>query len=94
MSIAEKFNRTWFSGFINSQAGRVFRMVAGTGFLVFGFLFREHTLGIIAIVFSILPLSAGGFDLCYISALLGGPLSGDKIRGENKHPKITAHNTL
>jgi hypothetical protein len=80
MSIAEIFNRSWFSRFINSQAGRVFRLVAGIGFLGVGYLFRDNTLGVIAMVFSLLPLSAGGFDLCYISAVLGGPLSGAKIR--------------
>jgi hypothetical protein len=29
---------------------------------------------------SALPLSAGALDLCYISAVLGGPISGAKIR--------------
>ena len=59
MSIAETFNQSWFSRFINSSAGRVFRLVVGTGFLVVGYLFRDNTLGVIAMVFSILPLSAG-----------------------------------
>jgi len=59
MKIAEAFNQSWFSRFINSSAGRVFRLVVGTGFLVVGYLFREQTLGVIAMVFSILPLSAG-----------------------------------
>ncbi len=80
MSSAEAFNRSWFSRFINSQAGRVFRLVAGTGFLVVGYLFRDHPLGVISMAFSVLPLSAGAFDLCYVSAVLGGPLSGAKIR--------------
>ena len=80
MSTAEAFNRSWFSRFINSSAGRVFRLIVGTGFLVVGYLFRDQTLGVIAMVFSILPLSAGVFDLCYVSAVLGGPLSGTKIR--------------
>jgi hypothetical protein len=80
MSIAEAFNRSWFSKFINSSAGRVFRLVVGVGFLVVGYLYRDNTLGVIAMVFSVLPLSAGVFDLCYISAILGGPLSGEKIR--------------
>ena len=80
MSSAEAFNRSWFSRFINSQAGRIFRLVAGTGFLVVGYLFRDHPLGVISMVFSVLPLSAGAFDLCYFSAVLGGPLSGAKIR--------------
>ena len=80
MSIADAFNQSWFSRFINSSAGRVFRLVAGTGCIVVGYLFRDYTLGVISMVFSVLPLNAGAFDLCYISAVLGGPLSGAKIR--------------
>ena len=80
MSTAEAFNRSGFARFINSSAGRVFRLVVGTGFLVVGYLYRDQTLGVISMVFSILPLSAGVFDLCYVSAILGGPLSGEKIR--------------
>jgi hypothetical protein len=80
MSTAEAFNRSGFARFINSPAGRVFRLVVGAGFLVVGYLFRDQTLGVIAMVFSVLPLSAGAFDLCYVSAILGGPLSGEKIR--------------
>jgi hypothetical protein len=29
-------------------------------------------------------LSAGAFDICYVSAVLGGPLSGAKIRNMQK----------
>jgi hypothetical protein len=81
MSMHEAFNRSGFSKFINGQPGRIFRLVAGTGFLVVGYLYRDHTLGLASMVWSVLPLSAGAFDLCYISAVLGGPLSGAKIRG-------------
>ena len=80
MSSAESFNRSWFSRFINSSAGRVFRLVAGTLFLVVGYVYRDHPLGVISMVWSVVPLSAGVFDLCFISAILGGPLSGAKIR--------------
>jgi hypothetical protein len=80
MRVAEAFNQSWFSRFINSPAGRVFRLAVGAGFLVVGYLYRDNTLGVIAMVFSVLPLSAGAFDLCYVSAVLGGPLSGAKIR--------------
>lgn len=80
MSIVEAFNRSWFSRFINSPAGRVFRVVIGTVFLVVGYLFRDHPLGVISMVFSVFPLSAGAFDICYVSAVLGGPLYGAKIR--------------
>jgi hypothetical protein len=77
---AEAFNQSGFSRFLNGQAGRVFRLVAGAGFLVVGYLFRDHTLGVISMVYSVLPLSAGAFDICFISWALGGPLSGAKIR--------------
>ena len=80
MSIAEKFNRSGLSGFINSSAGRIFRLIAGAGFLVMGYLFRDHPLGLISLLWSAVPLSAGAFDICYISAVMGGPLSGAKIR--------------
>ena len=81
MSMHEGFNRSGFSRFINSPPGRIFRLVAGAGFLVLGYVYRDHPLGLASMVWSVLPLSAGAFDLCYISAALGGPLSGAKIRG-------------
>ena len=36
MSRHEAFNQSGFSKFLNSPAGRIFRLVAGTGFLVVG----------------------------------------------------------
>jgi hypothetical protein len=80
----EAFNRSGFSRFLNSPAGRIFRLVAGIGFLVVGYLYRGHTLGVVSMVWGLLPLSAGAFDICYVSALLGGPLSGTKIRSKYK----------
>ena len=80
MSMHESFNQSGFSKFLNSLAGRIFRLVAGAGFLVVGYLYRDHLLGVLSIAWSVLPLSAGAFDICYISAVLGGPLSGAKIR--------------
>jgi len=80
MSIADTFNRSGFSRFINSLAGRIIRMFAGVGFLVVGYLFRDQPLGVISIAWSIFPLSAGVFDICFISGVLGGPLSGARIR--------------
>ena len=84
MSTHESFNKSSFSKFLNSPAGRIFRLVAGGGFLVVGYLYRENLAGIICMVWSVLPLSAGAFDICYISAALGGPLSGVKIRHNYK----------
>ena len=80
MRLHEAFNRSAFAHFINSPAGRVFRLAAGSVFLVTGVIFRAHFLGVLSMVWSVFPLTAGAFDLCYISALLGGPLSGKVIR--------------
>ena len=84
MSWHEAFNQSGFSKFINSPAGRIFRLVAGAGFLVLGYVYRDHALRVLSMVWGLLPLSAGAFDICYISALLGGPLSGAKIRDQHK----------
>jgi hypothetical protein len=82
--LEEAFNRSGSSRFINSPAGRIFRVVAGLGFLVVGYVYRGHALGALSMVWSVFPLSAGVFDICYISAALGGPLSGAKIRSKYK----------
>ena len=83
-SLAAAFNRSGFSRFLNSVSGRVFRILAGTGFLILGLVFRDHLLGVLSLVWSVFPLSAGAFDICYISAALGGPLSGKQIRSAYK----------
>jgi hypothetical protein len=83
-SFEEVFNRSGFSRFLNSPAGRIFRSVAGIGFLVVGYVYREYALGVLSMMWGVLPLSAGAFDICYISALLGGPLSGARIRDRQK----------
>jgi hypothetical protein len=80
-NLSEGFNRSALSRFLNSVGGRVFRVAAGAGFLTFGYLNQFNTIGVIAAVWGLFPLSAGGLDICYISAALGGPLSGTKIRG-------------
>jgi len=84
MSWHESFNQSGFSKFINGTAGRIFRLVAGAGFLVVGYVYRDHAIGVLSMVWSAFPLSAGAFDICYISAVLGGPLSGTKIRSKQK----------
>ena len=77
---SEAFNRSGFSRFINSPAGRAFRLIAGATFVVVGYLFRHGKLGWLSVAWGVLPLTAGAFDLCYVSAVLGGPMSGARIR--------------
>jgi hypothetical protein len=84
MTKYESFNQSGFSKFLNSLTGRILRLVVGIGFLVVGYMYRDHALGVISMVWGVLPLSAGAFDICYVSAALGGPLSGKKIRSKEK----------
>lgn len=78
--LSDAFNRSRLSHFLNGPAGRVFRAAMGVGFLIVGYVFRTHALGVASMIWGVLPLSAGALDICYVSALLGGPISGAKIR--------------
>jgi hypothetical protein len=82
--LEESFNRSGLSRFLNSPAGRIFRLAAGAGFLAVGYIYRGHALGVVSMAWGVLALSAGALDICYISALLGGPLSGRRIRERYK----------
>lgn len=81
-TLAAGFNRSRFSRFLNSPAGRAFRIVAGAGFIAIGLIAiaAGQLIGIASLAWGVLPLTAGAFDVCYISAALGGPLRGKQIR--------------
>ena len=80
MTLSERFNESGFGCWINGPTGRAFRLGAGFVFLVVGLSFREYPLGIAALVWSFFPLSAGIFNVCWISLVLGGPFSSVRIR--------------
>jgi Co/Zn/Cd efflux system component len=80
MSAAQSFAHTGFAHFINTVAGRVLRLVAGIALIVWGYSLLDETLGVVLIIIGLIPLIAGALDLCVISALLGGPLAGKKVR--------------
>jgi len=82
MSLAESFGRSGFAKFINSGAGRVFRIVVGAGLIGYGFTQRGTQTGSILMGVGLIPLLAGAFDLCLVNALLGGPISGAAIRAK------------
>jgi hypothetical protein len=79
MSIAESFGRSGFAQFVNSPAGRLVRLVAGIGLIVWGYTQRGSGTGLVLMVVGLVPLAAGTFNLCLISALLGGPISGARV---------------
>lgn len=76
----ESFNRSDFSKFLNSPKGRLFRLANGLAFLAIGMGKRQKSAGKFSMIFGFLPLSAAILDICYVSALLGGPISGKQIR--------------
>jgi hypothetical protein len=88
VSRAEKFNNTGFSKWLNSPAGRLFRFGAGVLFLAIGIMYDHRWFGIVALIWFIFPLSAGGLDVCYISGALGGPFKGSKVRKYQEDQKV------
>jgi len=81
MSVAESFGRTGFARFINTGVGRVARVVAGLALIAVGYTQRDAAWGLLVMLLGVAPLAAGAFNWCLISALLGGPLDGDKVAG-------------
>jgi len=80
MSSAESFGRSSFARFVNSPAGRLVRIIVGAGLIAWGYVLGETGTGITLMVVGLVPLAAGIMDWCLISALLGGPLSGGRVR--------------
>ena len=80
MSLAQSFGRSGFARFINSPTGRVARIVVGLGLIGWGYTQRAGGSGLVFMLVGLVPLAAGAFDWCITSALLGGPLSGARIR--------------
>jgi hypothetical protein len=52
--------------------------------IIWGYTQAGSGMGVVLIIVGFVPLAAGALDLCLISALLGGPISGAKIRGQKK----------
>jgi len=63
-----------------SGVGRLVRVVAGLALIGGGLGVVHGTAGIVMAVVGLVPLGAGAFDVCVISALVGGPFSGQAIR--------------
>jgi hypothetical protein len=80
MRVAESFGQSTFARFVNSAPGRLARLVAGGALIAWGYAQRDSGTGLVFIMVGLVPLVAGAFDLCLISALLGGPISGARVR--------------
>ena len=80
MSIAETFGQSAFARFVNSQSGRLIRLIAGGLLVGWGVMQRGSVTGLVLVVVGLVPLATGALDLCLISALLGGPIRGQRLR--------------
>jgi hypothetical protein len=73
------FATSAFGQFMASMPGRLLRIVAGLTMLFLGWV-SGGTSGSILAVVGLVPLSAGTFDFCVLSALFRGPFWGAEIR--------------
>lgn len=81
-NLSLEFNCSPFGRWVNSPAGRVFRVAAGLAFLSAGIVWWPHPLAIASLLWAPFPLSAGLLDICWVSFALGGPLRGDRVRAD------------
>jgi hypothetical protein len=80
MSTAESFACGPFARFMNSAAGRILRVVVGVVMIIWGYTRLPETSGVVLLALGFIPLIAGWLDLCIVSALLGGPIAGSRVR--------------
>ena len=73
----------WAIGLARSvitPSGRLARLVSDIGLVAWGCTQRDSATGLVPMVVGLSPVAAGAFDRCLISAILGGPISGARIR--------------
>lgn len=74
------FAQTAFAQFLAGSAGRLTRIVAGIAIVWAGVLVDDPTLSVVLYAVGAIPIAAGLFDFCLVTALFGGPLSGRRVR--------------
>jgi hypothetical protein len=89
MKLAESFGRSGFAKYVNTTSGRIVRIIAGLAILGWGYVQLPGATGIVLIIVGLVPFTAGIFNLCLISALLGGTIKGKRI-AESFLPKDDA----
>lgn len=74
------FGRTPVAQFFASAGGRLSRAVAGIALIGAGIALRDTGAGVPLMAVGVVPLAAGILDICLLSPILGGPLTGAAIR--------------
>ncbi len=78
------FAATPLAQFLAGTAGRTVRFLAGVVLVIAGLAWLGGTVGLIVAIVGLVPIAAGLFDFCLLSALLGGPLRGGDIRAAGR----------
>ena len=78
------FAATPLAQFLAGTAGRAVRFVAGVVLVVVGLAWIGGTAGVIVAIIGLVPIAAGLFDFCLLSALLRGPFWGRDIRNAGR----------
>ena len=66
--------------FMGSWAGRLTRIVAGTGLIAWGVFGMTGLNGVIVAAVGVVPVLTGVFNICLVGPLFGAPLSGREAR--------------
>jgi hypothetical protein len=69
-----------FAGFMNSMLGRWVRFVGGAAMIVGGLWGVGGVVGMAIAAVGLIPLAAGGFDICMLAPVLRTPFAGEKVR--------------
>ena len=56
--------------------------LAGLALIAWGAMHLGTSWGLAVLLFGLLPLATGAIDWCVLSALIGGPLTGRRLRGK------------
>ena len=75
-----KFACSPFGQFMAGALGRTVRIVAGILLIAAGWWMLGSVWGPVLIAVGLVPLTAGIFDVCFISVFFGGPFLGQTIR--------------
>lgn len=78
------FAVTPLAQFLAGTAGRTVRLLAGVVLVIAGLTWLGGTVGLIVAIIGLVPIAAGLFDFCLLSALLGGPLRGRDVRAAGR----------
>lgn len=68
--------------FLASSTGRIVRIVAGVVIILIGFLWAPSPWSYVLELVGLVPIAAGVFDFCLLSALTGHPFWGRDIRAQ------------